>query len=77
MLARVQHREDACFGEVGESQVPLALQEFCANLVDLFESVEISHAHFGRRESNYGTVLLMQLIDVEDALASDYGALET
>lgn len=77
MFTRVKHGEDTCLGEVGQAQVPLTLQVFCTDLMDLFKSIEVCNADFVRRKSDNRTVLLMEIVDVEDPLACDDGSLQS
>lgn len=77
MFPRIQHREDARFGEIREPQVPLRFHVLCADLVDLLEGVEVGDADFGGGQAHNGAILLVERVDVEDALPGYDGALET
>jgi hypothetical protein len=44
--------------------------------VDLLEGVEVRDADLGGREAHNGSILLVQVVDVEDSLAGDDGAFE-
>jgi hypothetical protein len=70
VFARVEHGKNASFWEICESQVPFALHVLCSNLVDLLEGIEVCYTDLGWRESDDGTVLLVESVNVEYALAS-------
>lgn len=60
MLARIKHSEDTGFGEVGKAKVPFTLHVFGANLVDLFEGIEVGNTHFCGRETDNWAILFVQ-----------------
>jgi hypothetical protein len=74
MLLRIHHREDAMFREIGEARVPVRLEVLGPDFVDLLEGGEVCDADFGGGEADDGAVLLMERVDVEDALAGYHGA---
>jgi hypothetical protein len=44
--------------------------------VDLFESIKVCDTDLSGRQANYGTILFVERVNVEDSLASDNGPLE-
>lgn len=69
MFVRVKHGENASFGEVGKAHIPIALHVLGANLVDLLEGIQVCHTGLSGRQSNNGTIFLVERVDVEDPFA--------
>lgn len=68
----IAHGEDAETREVGKLLVPDVLCELGRHGMDLLEGRYVGDCNLGGRDPDNGTILIVQIIDVEDtATASD------
>lgn len=77
MFTWIEHGEHARLREVGQSQVPFALHILCTNLVDFLEGIKVCDSNLCWGQSNDGSILLMEGVNIEDPLPCDYRSLET
>lgn len=76
MRLRISECEDRVDRKVGKFRVEVALGISTRHGMNLSERFDIEDSDFVWRDTDHGTVLLVQLIDVKDSSASSDGGLQ-
>lgn len=71
----INHGENALLGEVGKTLIPCALQELGSDSVDFLECIQVCDCDLVRRNTDNGSILQVEFMDVKRSTSRYDGAL--